>query len=284
MQNGGLSPSASSSWARCFSSSKACLQSPAGKEKRAQTNESSKAGIGLFVASCDASESLEMAEEVFDQMAPFVHFCIVRVALGPVGLGGNDRDCAAFVQVDAQPVVVEGFVADHGLKIETGDQGLDTDAVVTLARQQQEANEIPECVHQGHDLGSQAAARAAYGLILRPPFAPVPCWWTRTRVPSMRTYSKSGSSQSALKTRSQTPLFAQRQKRVYTVNHLPNPSGRSRDGEPVRAIQRTASIKSRLSRPLLPGSPALPDNSSAIRRHWASLNIKRIKADLHFQP
>ena len=74
-----------------------------------------------------------MAEEVFDQMAPFVHFCIVRDALGPVGLGGNDRDCAAFVQVGTQPVVVEGLVADQGLKIETGDQGLDTDAVVTLA-------------------------------------------------------------------------------------------------------------------------------------------------------
>jgi hypothetical protein len=52
----------------------------------------------------------------------------------------------------------------------------------------------------------------------------------------------------------------------------------------VRAIQRTASIKSRLSRPLLPGSPALPDSSGAIRSHWVSLNINRIKADLHFQP
>jgi hypothetical protein len=68
------------------------------------------------------------------------------------------------------------------------------------------------------------------------------------------------------------------------VNHLPNASGKSRHGEPVRAIQRTASIKSRLSRPLLPGSPALPDSSSAIRFHWLSLNINRIKADLHFQP
>src|SRR6266852_5524027 len=221
---------------------KACLQSPAGKEKRDQTKESSNAGIGLFVTSCDASECLEMAEEVFDQMAPFVHFCIVRDALGPVGLGGNDRDCAAFVQVGTQPVVVEGLV---------GDQGLDTDAVVTLARQQQEANEIPECVHQGHDLGSQAAARAAYGLSLSPPFAPVPCWWTRTSVPSMRTYSKSGSSRSALKTRSQTPFCAHRQKRVYAVNHLPNASGRSR-----HAIQRTASIRSRRGHQLYPAAPA----------------------------
>ena len=184
----------------------------------------------------------------------------------------------------AQPVVVEGFVAEERLKSETGDQRLDTDTVVTLAGQKDEANEIAEGVDQGHDFGGQAATRAAYGLILSPPFAPVPCWWTRTSVLSMRTYSKSGSSQRALKTRSQTPFCAQRQNRVYTVNHLPNASGRSRHGEPVRAIQRTASIKSRLSRPLPPGSPTLPSSSGAIRSHWLSLNINRIKADLHFQP
>src|SRR5207344_865163 len=94
------------------------------------------------------------------------------------------------------------------------DQRPDTDAIVALAGQKHEANEIAEGVDQGHDFGGQAATRAAYGLILSPPFAPVPCWWTRTSVPSMRTYSKSGSSQSALKIRSQTPFCAQRQKRV----------------------------------------------------------------------
>jgi hypothetical protein len=41
-------------------------------------------------------------------------------------------------------------------------------------------------------------------------------------------------------------------------------------------------VKSRLSRPLQPGSPALPDDSGAIRSHWPSLNINRIKADLQF--
>ena len=41
---------------------------------------------------------------------------------------------------------------------------------------------------------------------------------------------------------------------------------------------KNASTKSRLSRPLLPGSPTLPDSSGAIRSHWASLNINRIKA------
>src|ERR1700736_665436 len=67
----------------------------------------------------------------------------------------------------AQPVVVEGFVADERRKIEAGDQRLNTDAVVTLTGQKDEANEIAESVDQGHDFGSQAATRAAYGLILR---------------------------------------------------------------------------------------------------------------------
>jgi hypothetical protein len=72
------------------------------------------------------------------------------------------------------------------------------------------------------------------------------------------------------------PLLRPPPETRISVNHLPNASGRSRHGEPVRAIQRTASIKSRLLRPLLPGSPTLPDSFGAIRSHCASLNIKRI--------
>src|ERR1700716_2632683 len=137
----------------------------------------------------------------------------MRDAHGPIGLGWDDRCGAAFIEVGAQPVVIESPVANQRLKIEACDQRLDTDTVVTLAGQKDEANEMAEGIDQGHDFGGQAATRAADGLILSPPFAPVPCWWTRTSVPSMRTYSKSGSSQRALKIRSQTPFCAQPQKR-----------------------------------------------------------------------
>src|ERR1700758_4865729 len=57
---------------------KACLQSSDCDESRDEIEESSKTSIGLFVACCDASECLKMAEEVLDQMAPFVHFVIMR--------------------------------------------------------------------------------------------------------------------------------------------------------------------------------------------------------------
>ncbi len=59
-----------------------------------------------------------------------------------------------------------------------------------------------------------------------------------------------------------TPFHAQHQKRAYDLNYFPKASGRSRHGEAVRAIQRTDSINSRLSRPLLPGSPPLPDTAA----------------------
>jgi hypothetical protein len=70
---------------------KACLQLPAGDESRDEIDESSKASIGLFVSGCDASECLGVAEEVLDQVAPFVHFGIVRDAAGAIGFGRDDR-------------------------------------------------------------------------------------------------------------------------------------------------------------------------------------------------
>lgn len=88
-------------------------------------------------------------------MTPFVHFDIVGNAASPVRFGGNNGGRATLVQGCAQPIVVEGFVADKGFKIEPCDQGLDTDAVVTLARQKNEADKIAERIDECHDFGRQ---------------------------------------------------------------------------------------------------------------------------------
>src|SRR6266481_6542886 len=101
-------------------------------------------------------------------------------------------------------------------------------------------------------------------------------------VPSIIAYSKSGSPDSTLKIFSKTPLSAQRRNRFQTENHLPKYAGRSRQGEPVRAIHKTPSRNRRLSSPERPGSPFFPGTSGAIRPHCSSFNIRRIKADLHF--
>jgi outer membrane immunogenic protein len=144
---------------------------------------------------------------------------------------------------------------------------------VTVSRKKNEADQVAQSIDQRHGFGGQAATRSADSLILSPPFAPVPCRWTLTIVPSMSAYSMSGSPDRALKTFSNTPLSAQRRKRFQTVNHLPKSSGRSRQGAPVRTIHKIPSRDRRLSSPLRPGSPFLPGRSGAIRCHWDAADL-----------
>jgi hypothetical protein len=80
-----------------------------------------------------------------------------------------------------------------------------------MAGGENEADRAAEPPDGEMDLGAQTAARAAEGLIFRPPFfAPEACWWALTTVESMTRYSKSGSSDIASKMRNQMPLRLQR--------------------------------------------------------------------------
>jgi hypothetical protein len=194
----------------------------------------------------------------------------------------DDGERAPLVEFGAQGIVVERLVANERRELDVCDQRLDADAVVTLSGKKNEADQVAQSICERHDFRGQAAARSADGLIESPPFAPVACRWTLTIVPSMRAYSKSGSSDKARKSFSNTPLSAHRRKRFHTENQLPKYSGTSRHGAPVRTTHKTPSTKRRLSLPARPGSPFLPGTSGAIRSHWASVRTVRIKADLHF--
>lgn len=168
-----------------------------------------------FVVSCgDSSERFEIAKQIFDQMAPAVHVEIAGNGVRPIGFGRDDGNRAPVVQFGPQPIDIEGFVGQECLEVDILDERLDADAVVTLAGQEDKARKIAKRIDQRHDLGRQAAARSADSLISSPPLAPVPCWWTRTIVPSMIAYSKSGSPDKLLKTRSNTPFNAHRRKRL----------------------------------------------------------------------
>ena len=63
----------------------------------------------------------------------------------------------------------------RALEIDASDQRLGADAVVALAREQDEARHTAQRIDESDDLGGQPAARPADGLILSPPFAPAPC-------------------------------------------------------------------------------------------------------------
>lgn len=136
--------------------------------------------MGFVVTGGHAAELLDLAEEVFDQMTPLVHLEIARDRGDPVGFGRDHGGRTPIVQIGANPVAVESFVGQKCAKIEIDQKRGDTGAVVSLARQQNEPHEIAQGIDQRDDLGRKAAAGPPVGLMLRPPFAPVPCWCTRT--------------------------------------------------------------------------------------------------------
>ena len=121
------------------------------------------------------------------------------------------------------------------------------------------------------DLRRQSAAGPADRLMLNPPFPPAECWCTRMIVASILTFSKSGSSERACRSRCHTPRFVQRENRRKILFQFPHSFGKSRQGAPVFAKQRTASTNNRLSFPCLPGSPSLPGTSGSIRFHCSSV-------------
>src|SRR5918992_4112162 len=198
------------------------------------------AGVGFVVAGGDGPELLQLGEAVLDQVAPAVHVAVEVDGALAVGLGWDHRGGTTIVEVRPEPVGVEGLVAEQGAEGDALDQRPHADAVVALAGQQDEAHQVAEGVDEGDDLGGQAAARAADRLLPGPPLAPLAFWWAVTMLPSIRAYSKSGSSDRHAKTRSNTPPFAQRRNRWKTLFQRPNSPGRSRHGAPVRTRHSTA--------------------------------------------
>lgn len=134
-----------------------------------------EAAVCLVTSHCYAFEFLELAEEVLDQVAPFVNFLVDIERLG-TSLMLRDYDHGlAFVHVCDDPVGIKGLVGDQTTEFDVFDQGRDADGVKAMAGEQDEPHQIPKCVGQRKDFGGPAALRLADGLIFSPPFAP--CAW-----------------------------------------------------------------------------------------------------------
>src|ERR1019366_588135 len=182
----------------------------------------------------------------------------------------NHRGSACGVNQCDERVSVIAFICNDRLRIEAFDQGGRLRNVGDFPSRQYPAEWIAQRIHRGVNLGTQPATRAPEGLRAFFFWAPAACWWARTTVLSMNSASKSTSWPTSLITRCHTPFLPQREKRVNVACQLPNAGGRSRHGEPVRAIHSTASRNNRLSFAVTPGSVALPGSKSLMRSHCSS--------------
>jgi hypothetical protein len=177
-------------------------------------------------------------------------------------------------------VGVIALVCNHLFGVEALDEGWALRDVMHFAAGQIPTHRITERIGRHMNLRAQSAARASDGLFARFFWAPAACWCARTTVLSSRSDCRSVSAPSTATIRCQTPLLPQREKRVYTLCQLPNDSGRSRHGLPVRAIHKTASTNCRLSLAVTPQSPALPGNRCSMRSHWSFRSIFRTGSGL----
>ena len=112
-----------------------------------------EAFVCFVIARGDAAEFLDLAKAILDQMSPLVHLEVARNAPGPVGLGRDHRHRAPLVQIGADHVAVEGLVRQQGREVEILEKRGNTNAVVSLSRQQDEAREIAQRIDHSDDLG-----------------------------------------------------------------------------------------------------------------------------------
>ncbi len=91
-------------------------------------------------------------------------------------------------------------------------------------------------------------------------------------MPPPDTHSRPDSPDRVSETRPETPERTRRRNRLETLSFPPDRSGMSRQGDPVRNRQRTASTKGRLSAAVAPGSVALPGSVSPVRARIPSVS------------
>ena len=131
--------------------------------------------VCLVASHSYAFEFLQLAEEVLDQVAPFVDVLVDVERLGAPLMLRDDDLRLALVYVFDDPVGIKRLVSDQAPEFEVLDQGRDADGVKAMAGEQDEPHQVPKRVGQREDFGRPAAFRLADGLIFGPPFAP--CAW-----------------------------------------------------------------------------------------------------------
>ena len=123
---------------------------------------------GFFVACCDASELFDELKETLDEVAFGVEGEVAIASDFAVRFWRDDRlDGSRFEALD-EGVGVIALVAEEGFGLRFSRQGFSLGDVVGLAAGEAERQRVAEGVDDHMDLGGQAAARAAYGLVDTP--------------------------------------------------------------------------------------------------------------------
>ena len=101
---------------------------------------------------------------------------VERIFLSSGGVVRDDRDGALGGDRLAEAVAVIGSIRHEDLGGQVFDQGVGLRGITLLAGREDKPYRAAEAAHSEMDLGAQATAGPAKGLIFRPPFlAPTEC-------------------------------------------------------------------------------------------------------------
>ena len=109
---------------------------------------------------------LELVEEALDEVALAIEGEVGRSGLLAVGLRRDDRRDVTPLERFDERVGVISLVGDQSLGPEAFEQRLGLRDVGGLPRRQRQRDRVAERIDDSMDLGRQAAARAADGLVL----------------------------------------------------------------------------------------------------------------------
>lgn len=116
-----------------------------------------EAFVGFVASQGDAFEVLQFAEEVLDQMAPFVNVPVDVERVGAPLMLRDDDLGFAFIHLLDDPVRVEGLVGDQPAELDVVNQRRDADGVKAMTRQQRETDQVSQRIGQGEDFRGPAA-------------------------------------------------------------------------------------------------------------------------------
>lgn len=134
----------------------------------------------FFIARCHASEVLELAEEIFHEVALFVEMKIRWPWIFSIRLGRDD-DLHPFCRgCRYDEVGIVAFVGDEIFAVRCFDKTRCFADIGDVSRRDMEMDGVTQSVHQSVDLGGKTTARASNTLRLGPPFPPALCWCART--------------------------------------------------------------------------------------------------------
>src|SRR5215218_1115102 len=131
-----------------------------------EVNAGQEASGGLVIAGGDGPELLELGEEVLDQMPGLVEV-FVKGARRLAGFPRwDDRRLAGVSERLAHALVgLECFVGNERLGLKLREQRIGPSQIMLLTTGEMKAGRIAKRIHQGVDLGGQAARAAPDRLV-----------------------------------------------------------------------------------------------------------------------